>query len=334
MTGPMRFSVIIPTFNSAPTLQVLLVSLDNQKFRDFEVIVVDDGSTDETESYCAGRNVRYEQTPTRSGPASARNRGAEVAQGEWLVFSDADTVFEPSTLTTIDEIIRGADGSAYFGTYAGKAANPESLLARYKALWEHYAIVMPFLHRDGELHPMTTWVPRPGVVEHRAFDSVNGFDVRFRGADLEDLEFGYRLHAAGFPIYFAENLQIRHHYPTRLRRGLRSFSRRAAIWMRLALRRRRMDPAGEGAPRQALAHACGFATIIAALVSPWAPPLGFFALGGFVCYAGLNAPFVGLALREEGPAFALTAFGLCWLYTAALGFGAVWGLVTGLSGRR
>jgi len=330
----MRFSVIIPSYNSARTLQVLLASLDEQSFGDFEVIVVDDGSTDETEMCCAGHNARYERIPTNLGPASARNRGAEVARGEWLVFTDADTVFEPGTLATIDEIISGSNGSAFFGTYVGTPANPESFLARYKALWEHYAIVMPFLRRDGELHPMTTWVPRPGVVEHRAFDSVNGFDTRFGGADLEDLEFGYRLHAAGFAIYFAEKLHIGHHYPTRLRQGLRSFGRRAAMWMRMALRRRRMDPAGEGAPRQALAHVCGFATIVFALLSSLVPPLGLVALGGFVCYAGLNAPFVGLALREEGPAFALAAFGLCWMYSAVLGGGAAWGLVSGLSGRR
>lgn len=330
----MRFSVIIPTYNSARTLQVLLTSLDKQSFADFEVIVVDDGSTDDTRTCCVGHNVFYKRIPTKAGPASARNRGAEAARGEWLVFTDADTVFEPGTLATIEEIISRSIGSAFFGTYAGKPANPESFLARYKALWEHYAIVMPFLRREGELHSMTTWVPRPGVVEHRVFDLVNGFDDRFAGADLEDLEFGYRLHAAGFPIYFAENLHISHHYPTRLTQGLRSFGHRAAIWMRMALRRRRMDPAGEGTPRQAIAHMCGFATIVIALLSSLVPPLGPVAVGGFFCYAGLNAPFIGLALREEGPAFALAAFGLCWLYSTVLGGGAVWGLVTGLSGRR
>lgn len=330
----MRFSVIIPTYNSARTLQVLLASLDGQSFEDFEVIVVDDGSTDETEARCAGHDVRYQRMRTNSGPAAARNRGVELSRGEWLVFTDADTVFEPGTLATIDEIISGSSGSAFFGTYADKPANPESFLARYKALWEHYAIVMPFQRRDGDLHPMTTWVPRPGVVEFRAFEGVGGFDTRFGGADLEDLEFGYRLHAAGFQIYFSEMLRIGHHYPTRLRHGLHSFGRRAALWMRMALRRRRMDPAGEGTPRQAFVHVCGFATLVMAPLSPLLPLLGFVALGGFVCYVGLNISFLSLAFREEGPAFALGAFGLCWLYTGALGAGATWGLITGLMGRR
>lgn len=330
----MKLSVIIPTYDSRTTLEVLLESLVEQTHQDYEIIVVDDASTDDTAEAVARYDLRYERMTDNQGPAAARNRGVELSDGPWLVFTDADTVFEPDTLTTIEDIISSSDAAALFGTYAGRPANPESFLARYKALWEHYAIVMPFLNKGQRLHPMTTWVPRPGVVSREAFEAVGGFDTRFGGADLEDVEFGYRLHAAGFPIYFAEQLHIWHHYPTKLRRALRAFGRRAVLGVRMALRRRTMDPAGEGAPRQALVHICGFATVGLAVLSPLWPPLGLVAAGGFVGYTVLNRSFLSLAVREEGWGFALQSYGMCWLYTTVLGCGASWGLLTGLLGRR
>lgn len=330
----MRFSIIVPTYQSAATLRLLLESLTQQTFADYEVIVVDDASTDDTRAVVAGFPVRYERMAHNAGPAAARNRGVELSSGEWLVFTDADTIFRPETLATIDEVLRQSDAHALFGTYAGKPADGSSFMARYKALWEHYAIVMPFEGRGSELHPMTTWVPRPGVVRRDAFDHVGGFDTRFRGADLEDLELGYRLHEAGHPIYFAAAVHISHHYPHELHRALRSFARRCTLWMRMAVRRRRFDPAGEGAPRQALTHLVGFGAFCAAALSPAYPPLVVPALGGAVGYVLLNAPFIALAAREEGPWFAVRALATCELYSVVLGLAASWGLVTALRGER
>ncbi len=332
-SATMLTSVIIPTYNSASTLRLLLDSLLEQTAADYEVIVVDDASTDDTAELVRRYPFRYERLKTNQGPAAARNRGAELARGKWLVFTDADTVFYPDTLEHIATLVERSDAAALFGTYAGKPANA-GYVPRYKALWEHYAIVMPFEGRGRELHPVSSWIPRPGVVRRDAFEAVEGFDTRFRGADLEDVEFGYRLHAAGFPIYFCQALRIQHHYPTRLGRSLGSFARRCALWMRMALRRRKLDPAGEGSPRQAAAHLTGFCAFLLVLATPLWPPLGWLALAGFVGYALWNARFVALARREQGLGFAVLSLGTCWLYTIVLGLSAGWGLASGLLGKR
>ncbi len=92
-------SVIIPTYNSRRFLEVAIDSVEAQTYRDFEIIVVDDGSTDDTAEWAernAGRLHYYHQENARQ--AVARNRGAELARGKYLAFLDADDLWLPEKL--------------------------------------------------------------------------------------------------------------------------------------------------------------------------------------------------------------------------------------------
>ncbi|HXQ73880.1 MAG TPA: glycosyltransferase family A protein [Pyrinomonadaceae bacterium] len=100
------FSVIIPTFNRAEFLKQTLESVWRQTFTDYEVIVVDDGSTDETAAWLS--EVASKIKPIRqenSGPGAARNKGAEHARGEYLAFLDSDDLWFPWTLETVAKLI-------------------------------------------------------------------------------------------------------------------------------------------------------------------------------------------------------------------------------------
>jgi len=87
-----RVSVIVPLFNKAPYIERALSSVAAQTYRDFELIVVDDGSTDEGPRIVEAFTdlpihlIRQEN----AGPGAARNRGLELAQGELVAFLDAD----------------------------------------------------------------------------------------------------------------------------------------------------------------------------------------------------------------------------------------------------
>ncbi len=85
-------SVIIPAYNAADTLVRCLRAVTAQDDDDFEVIVVDDGSTDATAAVLGKFDVIHLQNPTQAGPAISRNRGADTATGAYLVFTDADCV--------------------------------------------------------------------------------------------------------------------------------------------------------------------------------------------------------------------------------------------------
>ena len=101
------FSVIIPTYNRAALLREALDSVFAQSFTDYEVIVVDDGSTDETAAVVAsyGSRIRYFQQQNQ-GPGAARNLGAKYATGEYIAFLDSDDLWFSWTLKTISEVIK------------------------------------------------------------------------------------------------------------------------------------------------------------------------------------------------------------------------------------
>ncbi|MBI4681161.1 MAG: glycosyltransferase [Nitrospirae bacterium] len=96
------FSIIIPIYNRAEKLRRALESVENQSLRDYEVIVCDDGSTDDTRSvvdaFAAKMQITYLWEKNWGGPARPRNNGIRAAQGEWLCFLDADDLWYPEKL--------------------------------------------------------------------------------------------------------------------------------------------------------------------------------------------------------------------------------------------
>jgi glycosyltransferase involved in cell wall biosynthesis len=102
------FSVIVPTYNNVRTLRKTILSVLDQTFSDFELLVMDDGSTDSTgllvESILDSRII-YEWAENSGGPARPRNRGVSLARGEWVCFLDADDWWTPDKLEVCFEYI-------------------------------------------------------------------------------------------------------------------------------------------------------------------------------------------------------------------------------------
>ena len=100
--------MIVPTFNRADTLVRSLEALTRQTFGEFETIVVDDGSTDDTATAVKAvdlERLSYRWQPN-GGPSVARNTGAEMATGEYLVFLDTGDIAHPDWLTALDAMTR------------------------------------------------------------------------------------------------------------------------------------------------------------------------------------------------------------------------------------
>jgi glycosyltransferase involved in cell wall biosynthesis len=102
------FSVVIPTYNRANKLKRTLESVLAQSFIDFEVLVMDDGSTDNTkdmiESFHDPRII-YEWAKNSGGPATPRNRGIDAARSDWICFLDADDIWFPDKLKAVYEVV-------------------------------------------------------------------------------------------------------------------------------------------------------------------------------------------------------------------------------------
>ena len=101
----MKFSVIIPVYNREKTLYTCLNSVLNTDFNDFEILLINDGSTDSSRRICKEyadkhRNIKLIDQPNQ-GVSSARNSGIQAAQGDYLLFIDSDDAYAPNALSTI-----------------------------------------------------------------------------------------------------------------------------------------------------------------------------------------------------------------------------------------
>ena len=102
-------SVVIPAYNRARTIERSIRSVLDQTFRDIEVIVVDDCSTDDTEGIVTrigDERVRYDRLPVNSGACVARNRGVELAKGDYIAFQDSDDEWLPQKLQAQMDALR------------------------------------------------------------------------------------------------------------------------------------------------------------------------------------------------------------------------------------
>lgn len=114
----MKFSVVIPTYNRASELKRALISLQNQTFNDFEVLICDDGSTDETKAvvddFIDKLDVKYFYHENWGGPAKPRNVGILNANSEWLCFLDSDDWWDKEKLSVLSELIDKNSADVYF----------------------------------------------------------------------------------------------------------------------------------------------------------------------------------------------------------------------------
>ncbi|MCS3665220.1 glycosyltransferase family 2 protein [Salinibacter ruber] len=125
----MKFSVIIPVYNRERLIEEALDSVFAQTFDDFEVIVVDDGSTDRTaevvRAYSGSVQLIHQEN---AGPGVARNTGIEAASGDYVAFLDSDDKWFPWTLSTYDTVIEQNDQPALIGASMHRFREEEELL--------------------------------------------------------------------------------------------------------------------------------------------------------------------------------------------------------------
>lgn len=202
----MNISIIIPAYNAESTLAECLEACLAQSHPDCEIIVVDDGSTDNTVEIAKKLNVKYIQQEN-AGPAAARNHGAQIATGEIIALTDADCIAEPNW---IEELIKGFDSDevvATGGTYG--IANASSPLARM--IHEEIQI------RHEKFGDTVDFLGSFNVAYKRdAYLKVGGFDETFSAASGEDNDLAYRLHDAGGTMRFVSTAIVNHYHPTKL----------------------------------------------------------------------------------------------------------------------
>ena len=197
-------SVVIPVKNGEATIGACLRSIRRSYYRNLEVIVVDDHSTDRTAEIARSYNAAVVAADERSGGANAaRNRGAGEAKGEIVVFIDSDVVVSRETILGIVERLEEEYLDAVVGIYTARHRN-DSLFSQYKNLWIRYS----YLKSSPEIDWMFGAI---SGIRKKAFEAIGGFNVDLiaqHGND--DLELGKRLAREQVKIELDMEIEVEH----------------------------------------------------------------------------------------------------------------------------
>jgi glycosyltransferase involved in cell wall biosynthesis len=224
-----HISVVIATYNRAELLRECLYSLADQTFPPeyFEVIVINDGSTDNTslildkfERDYRTSFVRLDQS--NKGVSAARNAGIASAKGDIVAFTDDDCILPPNWLKKMDDLWRneGADVAGIGGPLNTITKNNTSFVGYF----------LRYIDEFNYIPVLTNWLIRPVHVSllkgdetvpylrtsnasfrKKYLDEVSGFDATFRTPGGEDPDLCYRLMKRGHRCSFAKDLVVNHH---------------------------------------------------------------------------------------------------------------------------
>ena len=202
----MEVSVVVPFFESEATLGSCLAALSSQTLAKerYEVIAVDDGSTDRGAAIAKRAGVRLVHQPNRGAPA-ARNAGIAAAVGKWVAFTDADCIASRGWLRALlaavenDHEIFGAAGPIMAHPSSAPAARFVAMSGGLDTAW----------HLQ---HPRFPFAPSGNVMYRRdALDAVGGFDERYASYDACDLHRRLMLQVGG-RFVFAESAVVLHQH--------------------------------------------------------------------------------------------------------------------------
>jgi glycosyltransferase involved in cell wall biosynthesis len=258
-------SVIIPAYNCAETIGLCLDSLSHSQYRLFECIVVDDHSEDETSEIARSFDSRVISLDHKEGAAHARNRGAEEARGDILLFIDADvTVYPDCLLKVSNSFAADPQVSALFGSYDDDPGRT-NFLSQYRNLMHH------FIHQSSQLEASTFW-SACGAVRRDVFFAVGKYNENTRM--MEDIELGYRLKAHNFKIFLNKEIRVKHWKRYSFARLLRSdLFDRAIPWTELMWRYRQFTRDLNLQGKHKLSGGIIillFASLLGGIYSPWA----------------------------------------------------------------
>ncbi|HDH53737.1 MAG TPA: glycosyltransferase [Nitrospirae bacterium] len=202
MTEAAHFiSIIIPVYNGGKTIGRCLESIFKSTYPSYECVVVDDRSNDDTHRIIQSFDARIIQLDGQRGAAYARNRGAEAARGDILLFIDADVTIYPDCLDKVARLFEANPGiSALFGTYDDQPDGP-NFLSQYKNLFHH------FVHQTSGEDASTFWTAC-GAIKKDVFFEVGEFNEETRM--MEDIELGYKLKAKNHKIRLDKGLVVKH----------------------------------------------------------------------------------------------------------------------------
>jgi glycosyltransferase involved in cell wall biosynthesis len=210
----MLFSIIIPLYNRPQEIKELLETLTLQTYKNFEVLIIEDGSKDDAEaivkSFADQLDIKY-YVKENAGQGFARNYAFERANGDYFIIFDSDCLIPEDYL----EIVNNSLAENWLDAYGGPDASHPSFTPTQKAI--SYAMTSPFTTGGirgnkksiGQFHPRSFNMG----LSRQVWEKAGGFIITRSG---EDIEFSIRIHAMGYKIGLIPRAKVYHKRRTNL----------------------------------------------------------------------------------------------------------------------
>ncbi len=313
-----NISVVVPAYNAAATITDCVDALQAQVIdASYEIIVVDDGSIDETAELAAKAGVKVIRHEKKRGAAAARNSGIHQACGDIICLTDADCA--PRT-DWLRQILCPFNESEIVGCKGTYATQQKEIVARFVQI--EYEDKYDLLRKQPRINFIDTYSAayrRPILLAN------NGFDEDF--TFLEDQELSFRLAARGYQMVFQPEATVYHYHSDSL---LKYFRKKFIIgyWKAQILRRfpgRAIQDSHtpQVMKVQILLVALLLATAVTTLITPWGSIPFILTL---LIFLATTFPFLAKAWSKDRVVTLASPF-LLAVRAAALGFGYAWGIL-------
>lgn len=310
-------SIVIPNHNNAKTIGLCLNSVYASTYTNFEVIVVDDCSRDNSLPIIKKYPCRLIGLTEHGGASKARNTGAVNSSGEIILFIDADCLLQPDTLATAVAAYRGeGPGVVIGGTYTCQPYDRD-FFSRFQSIYIHYSETKNSSNPDYiATHAM--------LISAELFRKTGGFDENFLPI-LEDVEFSHRLKRLGFSLRIKPDIQVRHIFHFSFLRSMRNGIKKSKYWSLYSIKNKDiLTDSGTASLEFKFNVISCFITVLLLLMAILLSNSLFFLpiLPLFITNLYLNRNLIRAFYKISGPIFAFTALlYYSFIYPFAVGIG-------------
>jgi glycosyltransferase involved in cell wall biosynthesis len=225
-----RISIVIPNYNGADTIGECLTAAFASKYNEFEVVVVDDCSGDNSVEIIRKFPCKLVCIEKRSGTSKARNIGAQNSTGDVIFFTDADCLVQEDTLSIINKTLSETDSSTIIGGTYARMPYDKGFFNTFQSVFVNYSETKNIENPDYiAAHAM--------VIDARTFRESGGFPEDFLPI-IEDVEFSHRMRRSGCTLVMNPGIQVRHIFNFTMVRSLRNAFKKTAYWNIYSLKNR------------------------------------------------------------------------------------------------
>ncbi len=281
-------SIIIPNYNGSTTIGKCLEAAFSSAYGNFEIVVVDDCSSDNSVEIIKRFPCRLVELKIHSGASKARNMGVLHCRGELIFFTDADCLLSLDSLSAANRAIAEAGPGAIIGGTYTRIPYDNDFFSTFQSVFIHYSEIK----KSGRPDYIATHAM---VMTTEAFGKAGGFREDFLPI-LEDVEFSHRLRRAGCRLMMDPEIAVRHMFNFTLRRSILNAYRKSRYWFIYSLMNRDMLADSGTASRELKINGMAWLACLSCAL--------LFALTGAAVWLFLAAAFAGYNLFVSRGLFA------------------------------